>query len=55
MKQVRRFYQQPRISVYSVATNRLMSLSGEGGHSGNRVKDWEDSSNNTEDGGTFTF
>ena len=55
MRQVRRFYQQPRISVYSVSTNHLMQLSGKEVHSGNRVKDWEDSSNNTEDGGTFTF
>ncbi len=55
MKQVRRFYQQPQISVYSVSTNHLMQLSGEGVKSGNSVKDWENSSSNTEDGGTFTF
>lgn len=56
MKQVRRrFYQRPQISVYFISTNHLLSLSSEGVKSGNRVKDWEDSNSNTEDGGTFTF
>ena len=55
MKQVRRFYQQPQISAYSVSKNHLMQLSGKEVQSGNRVKDWENSNSNTEDGGTFTF
>ena len=54
MKQVRRFYQKPQITVYSVVTSHLMAGSG-GAVSGNRVKSWEDSDSNTEDGGTFTF
>ena len=50
-----RLYQQPQISVFSVAINHLMSASRDEDQGRNRVKDWEDSNSHTEEEGTYTF
>lgn len=51
MKKERKLYQQPQMAVITVTIPHLLAGTNQ---EGNSVKDWEDSSSNTEEG-TITF